>query len=130
MTVTPARTLVGAALALTACMLAWACQSSGGGADCFAPEHGPADPSCAGFVVGLSCPVNITAPIDCVCTQGAAAATAAGLLDAGPSSQTWVCTSVDSPGTGGCTAGAGGSGGSAGTGGKAGAGGSGTDGGT
>jgi hypothetical protein len=85
--------LVAGALALTG-----ACESSGGGAACFPPEHGPSDPSCAAFSVGLSCPVDLAPWYTCVCT-------AAG------STQTWVCAPAGS-GNGGSGSGGSGNGGS------------------
>jgi hypothetical protein len=91
----------GAAIALVAGALAGACESSGGGAACFPPEHGPDDPSCAAFTVGLSCPVDVAPWYTCVCT-------------ASGSTQTWVCSpAVTTTGNGGAGSGGGsGSGGS------------------
>ncbi len=99
------RTMVGAILAVAACWLALACSSSGGGTSCFSPVHGPDGTSCAGFDVGLSCPVNLVPWYTCVCTQGAGTA------------QTWVCSSAGGGG-GGPGTGGGGVGGGPGTGGS------------
>jgi hypothetical protein len=89
-------------LALAVCAIVAACVSSGGGGDCFPSDHGPSEPSCAAFDLGLTCPVG-TAWFSCVCEQVAAA-------DAGTAQQ-WVCAPVGTTGNGG----------SAGTGGAAGA---------
>ncbi len=94
-------------LAVTACLIAAACESAGGGGDCFPPDHGPTGPSCAGFDVGLSCPVGGVAWYTCVCSPGASGKS---------SDQTWVCNPAGSMSAGGA-GGAGGSGG-AGTGGS------------
>jgi hypothetical protein len=103
--------VLGVPLAASACVLvAAACESSGGGGDCFPPEHGPSSPSCAGYDVGLVCPVGTSAWYTCLCTQGGS--------DAG---QTWVCAPAGSSLTGG----GGGSGGSGGGGAGGSAGGSG-----
>jgi len=88
------RTMVGAVLALAGCWLAAACSSSGGGSSCFSPVHGPADTSCAGFDLGLTCPVDLAPWYTCTCTPGSG------------TTQTWVCTPATSSGGGG---GAGGS---------------------
>jgi hypothetical protein len=96
--------MLGVMLAASACLIAVACESSGGGGDCFPPEHGPNGPSCAGFDVGLSCPVGVTAWYSCVCTQGA------GTDADGGASQAWVCVPAGSSNAGG--GGSGGSGGS------------------
>jgi hypothetical protein len=91
------RTMVGTILALAACWLAAACGSSGG-SSCFSPANGPADPSCAGFDLGLSCQVDLAPWYSCTCTKGSG------------TTQTWVCAPVGATG-------AGGSGGATGTGG-------------
>ncbi len=86
MIVTRTWTFLGAALAITASMLVWACESPGGGGDCFPPEHGPDGPSCVGFAVGLSCPVSLGPYYTCTCTKSSADTGA----DAGPP-QVWDC---------------------------------------
>ncbi len=92
--------MVGLTLAaLTACWIAASCESSGGGGDCFPPEHGPSNPSCVGFDLGLTCPVG-EAFSTCVCTATTGA-------DAG-TAQAWVCVPVVATGSGGA-AGTGGS---------------------
>ena len=91
--------------AAAACTIAVACESSGGGSDCFPPEHGPSSPSCAGFDLGLTCQVGTSAWYTCVCSKGGTG-----------QSQTWVCAPAGATLTGG--GGSGGSGG-AGTGGSA-----------
>jgi hypothetical protein len=101
--VTAKRMLVGAILALSASWLAAACDSNGGGSTCFPPEHGPADTSCAGFDVTLTCPVSLGPYYTCTCTLSGSA-------------QNWVCSPAGSGGGGGGSGGAG-TGGSAGTGG-------------
>jgi hypothetical protein len=102
---------IGAAAAITAGALVPACESSGGGADCFPAEHGPSDPSCTGYSLGLRCPVSITPFYTCVCTAGGPDAGA----DAGSGpAQTWVCAPAGATGTGG-GGGGGGSGGSTGS---------------
>jgi hypothetical protein len=98
--------LSGAALALTGLALASACGPNGEGTSCFAPEHGPSDPSCADFTVGLTCPVDLQPWYSCTCTAA----------DGG---QSWVCAPAN--------AGSGGASGMGGGGGGAGMGGSGTD---
>lgn len=82
------RTMVGAILALAACWLAAACSSNGGGS-CFSPVHGPGGLSCAGYEVGLSCPVDLADVYTCTCTQGSG------------TTQTWVCTAAGAGGAGG-----------------------------
>jgi hypothetical protein len=96
-------TRVGALLALVASVVSAACDSSSGGSSCFPPEHGPADTSCAGFDLGLSCPVGVTPFYTCTCTKSGSA-------------QSWVCAPAGGGGGAG-TGGSAGSGGSAGTGG-------------
>jgi hypothetical protein len=117
------RTLLGALLTLSVCLIATACESSGGGGTCFPPEHGPSAPSCAGFDLNLSCPVDIATWYTCVCTAGGAGTGGSAGTGSGSAAQTWVCgpTGTSLGGAGG----AGGSGGSGGAGGNSGAGGSG-----
>jgi hypothetical protein len=80
----------------------FACSSStGSGSDCFSPVEGPSGPSCAGFTVGLSCPVDLQPYYSCVCTATS------------KTDQEWVCMPS---GTGGASGGASGSGGSGGLG--------------
>ncbi len=87
-----------AALSLVATALWTGCEPNATGATCFAPEHGPSAVSCAGFQVGLSCPVDVQPWYSCVCTQSG-------------SSQSWVCMPSGS-GAGGAGAGGSGAGGS------------------
>ncbi len=82
------RTILGAVLALAACVLAMACDSDGGGSTCFSPVKGPSDTSCAGFDADLSCPVDLSPWYTCVCTQTG-------------STKTWVCSPADSTASGG-----------------------------
>src|SRR5690349_5958532 len=82
------RTGIGAALAHVGCLLAGACESSGGGTACYPPAQGPSDPSCSGFGADLSCPVALGSWYTCVCTDSGSA-------------KTWVCNPADSTGMGG-----------------------------
>jgi hypothetical protein len=91
-------TMVGAVLVLLACVLPVACDSNGGGSNCFPPEHGPADPSCAGFDLTLTCPVDLASWYSCTCT-------------ATGTTQTWICTPASTGAGGGGGGGAGGGGG-------------------
>src|SRR5262249_52463352 len=101
---TRTRTALAAALTLSACLLAWACESPGGGDSCFPPEHGPPGPSCDGFTVGLVCPVGISPWCNCTCNKPVAK----GMPPA------WVCVAPD--GVSPCVPGAGGGGGAGGAG--------------
>ena len=100
---------IGATVALAAGALAGACESSGGGSDCFPPEHGPNGPSCTSFDVGLICPVDLASWYTCTCTAGGPDAGA----DAGNgATQTWVCMPTGGGSGGGGSGGSTGSGGS------------------
>jgi uncharacterized membrane protein YgcG len=101
---------LSAAVALLACLIAVACESTGG-SSCFSPVQGPADTSCAGFDEGLVCPVNLSPWYTCTCTM-----------------KTWACVPTDSAGDTGGTGGTGGAGGSGGMGTGGGSGGGGTGG--
>ncbi len=90
---------IGLGVALLACWLAVACESSGGGSTCFPAEHGPSDPSCAGFDLGLTCPVDLTPWYSCTCTAA----------DAG--AQAWMCGMAGATDTGGMGTGGMGTGG-------------------